>query len=88
MPFSPYYILLGLGVGVVVVFVLRRLGLFVQLALALAKVAGIVFLIILAGWVVGLWRLPRPIANFFYGMPAPWAPAQRSVAEWLNGLFH
>jgi hypothetical protein len=87
MPFSPYYILLGLGVGVVLVFVLRRLGLFVQLALALAKVAGIVFLIILAGWVLGLWRLPRPIAGFFSGIPAPWAPAERSVGEWLNSLL-
>jgi hypothetical protein len=87
MPFSPYYLLLGLGVGIVIVFVLRRLGLFVRLALALAKVAGIVFLIILAGWVVGLWRLPRPLAVFFTGVPEPWAPAQRSIGEWLDGLF-
>jgi len=87
MPFSPYYLLLGLGVGVVLVFVLRRLGLFVRLALALAKVAGIVFLIILAGWVVGLWRLPRPLAMFFAGVPEPWTPAQRSIGEWLNGLL-
>jgi len=87
MPFSPYYLLLGLGVGIVLVFVLRRLGLFIRLALALGKVAGIVFLIILAGWVVGLWRLPGPIATFFSGIPEPWAPVQRSVWEWFNGLF-
>jgi len=87
MAFSPYYLLVGLGVGVVLVFVLRRLGLFVRLALALAKVGGIVFLVILAGWVVGLWRLPRPLATFFSGIPAPWAPAQRSIGEWLSGLL-
>lgn len=88
MAFSPYYLLLGLGIGVVLVFVLRRLGLFIRLALALAKVGGIVFLIVLAGWVVGLWRLPRPLAAFFSGASEPWAPAQRSIGEWLNGLLH
>lgn len=87
MAFSPYYLLVGLGAGVVLVFVLRRLGLFVRLALALAKLGGIVFLIILAGWVVGLWRLPRPLAAFFSGVPEPWTPAQRSVGEWLNSLL-
>jgi hypothetical protein len=87
MAISPYYVLLGLGIGVVLVFILRRLGLFVKLALALAKVAGIVFLIILAGWVVGLWRLPRPLADFFSVLPRPWEPTQRSVMDWFTGLF-
>jgi hypothetical protein len=87
MAISPYYVLLGLGIGVVLVFVLRRLGLFVRLALALGKVAGIVFLIILAGWVVGLWRLPRPLAVFFSDLPRPWEPTQRSVLNWFTSLF-
>jgi hypothetical protein len=87
MVISPYWLLLGLVVGVVAVFILRRLGLFVRLALALAKVAGIVFLIILAGWAVGLWRLPRPVAEFFSGIPKPWEPTQRSVLDWFQNLF-
>ncbi|MFW6136302.1 MAG: hypothetical protein ACOC7N_05730 [Chloroflexota bacterium] len=87
MTISPYFLLLGLVAGVVLVFILRRLGLFVRLALALAKVAGIVFLIILAGWAVGLWRLPGPIAQFLSGIPEPWRPAQRSVLEWFHGWF-
>ncbi|MFW6135999.1 MAG: hypothetical protein ACOC7N_04175 [Chloroflexota bacterium] len=87
MVISPYWLLVGLGVGVLIVFVLRRLGLFVRLALALAKVAGIVVLIILAGWAVGLWRLPRPLAQLVAGIPEPWEPVQRSVVSWFQSLW-
>ena len=87
MAVSPYFLLVGLGIGVGVVFVVGRLALFLRLSLALAKLAGIVCLIILAGYAVGLWHLPRPMAEFFAGLPQPWVAPQARVHEWFMNFW-
>jgi hypothetical protein len=86
MNISPYYILLGVGIGLVAIFVLRNLSLALRLAVALGKVAGIAFLVLLAGSVLGLWRLPRPLAVFLFGLRRLWQPVQRTVLSWFGGL--
>lgn len=87
MTISPAYLLLGVGIAAVLIFFLARLRLLLRLTLSLSKVAAIVAVIVLAGWAVGLWRLPWPMTRLLSGIPQPWEPAQRSLLEWFNSLF-
>lgn len=87
MTISPAYLLLGLAIAAVFVFFIRRVQLLFRLGVALGKVAAIVLVIVVAGWAVGLWRLPRPMTELVSGLPEPWVPVQRSVLEWFTGLF-
>jgi hypothetical protein len=88
MSISPYYLLIGLGVGFLFVLLLRNLRLFLQFLLTLAKALLVAFLILLIGWVVGLWRLPQPIAWLFSEIREFWRPLQRAVMEWIFGPLY
>jgi disulfide bond formation protein DsbB len=87
MSISPYYLLLGVGVGFVVVLFLRNLRLALQIMGTLAIVVGIAFLVLIIGWAVGLWRLPRPVAGLFFGVRRLWQPLQRSILERFRSIF-
>lgn len=87
MTISPAYLVLGVAIVAVFFFFLRRLQLLLRLAVALSKVAAVVLVIMVAGWAVGLWRLPRPMTQLLSGLPEPWEPVQRTVLEWFTGLF-
>lgn len=87
MSLSPSHLLLGAAIVVVFVFFLRRLRLLLQLTLGVGRLAAIVFVVILVGWAIGLWRFPEPVERFLFGLPQPWRPVQAAVAEWLASLF-
>jgi hypothetical protein len=87
MRISPYFLLLGVGVGLLFVLLLRNLRLALQLLLVLGKAVLLALLVLVIGWAVGLWRLPRPIAEFFFGMRRLWQPLQRSVLDWIRRML-
>jgi hypothetical protein len=87
MSFSPYYVLLGIGVGLTVVLFLQNLRLAVQVVLTVGKVILIVSLVTLVGWLFGWWALPRPMAILFFGLRQLWEPFQTSLLDWFSGLF-
>jgi hypothetical protein len=84
MGISPYYVLIGVAVGVVVVLLLRNLRLALQFLFMLGKLVGIALLIVLIGWAVGLWTLPGPVDGLFSGLQQLWKPLQRSVLDWIR----
>ena len=87
MGISPYYLLIGVGAGFVIVFFLRNFRLALQIMLTLAIVVGIAFLVLLIGWAVGLWRLPQPVADLFFRVRRLWRPLQGSILEWFRSLL-
>lgn len=87
MPLSPSHLLLGAAIVVIIVFFLRRLSLLLRLTLGVGRLGIIVFVVILTGWAIGLWRFPEPVERFLFGLPQPWRPVQATIAEWLASLF-
>jgi hypothetical protein len=88
MDFSPYYILIGVAVGFLVVLFLQNLRLALEYLVIVGKVALILFLILLIGWIVGWWPLPRPLAILVLGLRRLWEPFQRDLLEWFRSHFH
>ncbi|MGD8969180.1 MAG: hypothetical protein PVI07_16870 [Anaerolineae bacterium] len=88
MRISPYYLLLGAGIGLFLVLLLRNLRLALQLLLVLGKAVLLALLVLVIGWAVGLWRLPNPVTAFFLGVRRLWQPLQRSVLEWIRRTLH
>ncbi len=76
----PSYVLLGAAIVVFFVFFLRRPSLFVRLA-------GVFVLIALAGWAVGLWRLPPGVEQFLAGVSQPFRGARNTLLAWIVSLF-
>lgn len=76
----PSYLFLGAAIVVLFVFFLRRPSLFVRLA-------GVFVVIALAGWAVGLWRLPPGVERFLLGLPQPFRGARHTLLEWIVSLF-
>jgi hypothetical protein len=87
MSFSPYYVLVGIGVGLMVILFLQNLRLALQILLMVGRVVLVVLLIVLVGWLFGLWALPRPVAAFLFGLRRFWEPFQASFLEWFFGHF-
>jgi hypothetical protein len=87
MSISPYYLLLGVGVGLVAILFLHNLRLALNIALTLGLVVGTVLLVLLIGSALGLWRLPRPLTGLFLGIRRLWQPFQRSISEWIRSLL-
>jgi hypothetical protein len=84
MGISPYYVLLGVGVGFFIVLLLRNLRLALQFLLMLGKAVAIALLIVLIGGAMGLWRLPHPVTGLFFGIRRLWEPLEQSVLEWIR----
>lgn len=87
MEFLPYYLLIGVAVGFLVMLFFRQLRLVLRVFWFVGKVATIAFLILLLGWIVGFWQLPRPLAILFYGLGQLWEPFHEALMEWLRGRF-
>ncbi len=85
MGFSPYYVLVGIGIGLTVILFIQNLRLALQVVLTVGKVVLVVLLITLLGWLFGWWALPRPLAVFLFGLRRIWEPFQTSLSEWLFG---
>jgi hypothetical protein len=51
------------------------------------KVAVILFLLMLLGWLAGWWELPRPMAGLIFGLRQLWLPFQRNLLEWFRELL-
>lgn len=62
MSFWPHYVLIGVGIVFAMVLLLSSVRLALRLLVILGKAAVILFLLLLLGWIVGLWQLPRPVA--------------------------
>lgn len=87
MSASLYYVLLAVAVGIVIVFFVRYLRLALRLVLTLGKLAVAALLVLLVGWALGLWNLPRPLVTLFFGMRRLWQPFQVSLLEWIHSLL-
>jgi hypothetical protein len=88
MEFSPYYILIGVAVGFVVVLALQNLRLALEYLLMVGKGAIILLLVLLFGRLVGWWELPRPLATFIFGLRRLWEPFQADLLAWFRSHFH
>ncbi len=85
MDVLPYYILIGVGVGFIVILFLQNFRMAVEYLLTVGKVALVLFLILLLGWLVGLWDLPRPVALLLFGLRRLWRPFQLDLLRWIRG---
>lgn len=83
MNIEPRTVLLALGVGLVILLIVRHARLLIELVLGLAKLAIVLLLILLIGWAFGLWPLPSPVLEAFSGLRALLEP----IPQWISGLL-
>lgn len=87
MEFLPYYLLIGVAVGFLVVLLVKDLRPILRVLLILGQVTIIALLILLLGWVVGWWGLPRPMVNTLVALDRLWKPFHEAFMEWIRGYF-
>jgi hypothetical protein len=83
MDILPAYVLIGVGVGFLVILTLQNLRLALEFLAMVGKVAVILLLLTLLGWVVGLWELPRPLSILILGLRRLWRPFQERILDWI-----
>jgi len=84
MDFLPYYVLLGVAIGFIIVLVVQNLRLALEYLVMVGRVAIVVSLLMLLGGLLGWWDLPRPLASLVYGLRRLWEPFQVDLMEWIR----
>ncbi len=87
MEISASYVVLVIGAGLAVVFLLQNVRMALRFLLTVAKLFAILFVLALFGWLVGWWDLPRPAAIVLYGLSRLWGPLKNYVMDWLQGCL-
>lgn len=88
MEILPYYVVLGVGAGFVVVLFVQNLRLAFHFLITLGKAAVVLLLVLLAGSFLGLWQLPRMLAVAPLGLRRLWEPVQADLLGWIGGVFY
>jgi len=88
MEILPYYVVLGVGAGFVVVLFVQNLRLAFHFLITLGKAAVVLLLIMLVGSFLGFWELPATLAVVPLGFRRLWQPTQVALLGWMKGVFH
>ena len=87
MGLLPYYTLVGIGVGLVIILYLYDLRLALDYLLTLVKVLVIMTGLLFIGGVVGWWDLPRPMGPVVFRLNRLWVPFQQNLMAWIRSLL-
>lgn len=85
MDFWPHYVLIGVGIVCAMALLLYSVRLALRFLMILGKAAIVFFLLLLLGWIVGLWGLPRPVAMLLSGLDRLLRPFFETVLEYIRG---
>ena len=88
MEILPYYVVLGVGAGFVVVLFVQNLRLAFHFLITLGKASVVLLLMMLVGSFLGFWELPRGLAVVPLGLRRLWEPVQVDLSGWIRGLFY
>ncbi len=88
MEILPYYVVLGVGAGFVVVIFVQNLRLAFHFLITLGKAAVVLLLVMLVGSLVGFWELPRGLTVVGLGLRRLWEPVQVDLLGWIRGLLY